>query len=289
MIPTESKECSDCHQYLPLGSFWKNRQGRHGRYSRCKECHRQREVAHTRSSTMARMWGDPQYRKRLLAVFRSPEFRQHQGFVAAGKPHPWNKNHPLSAACKAKLSAIRKGRPKSDAHKAAISAAHLGKKFSDAHRASLSAAHRGKKLSDETKAKIGAAHRGSKRTIETRERMAAARSRQKFPFNDTVPERLVREWLVARGVTPVPQGSIPGVKGHRFDFLLPHQKVAIEADGCYFHACPTHHPDAHADCAIRDRIIDTATNASGWRMVRLWEHEILAGDFRRLANVIKSE
>lgn len=71
----------------------------------------------------------------------------------------------------------------------------------------------------------------------------------------------IEKWLTVGGIT------------HGIDICGPF--LAIEVDGCYFHDCPLHesHPDAHKQ-RLRDRQIDAAFLAEGWRVHRIWEHDV---------------
>ena len=70
----------------------------------------------------------------------------------------------------------------------------------------------------------------------------------------------------------------------RPDFVFPKLKVAVFVDGCFWHACPLHatKPRNHAAFwrkklsanRARDRRVNLALRASGWRVLRVWEHEL---------------
>jgi G:T-mismatch repair DNA endonuclease (very short patch repair protein) len=68
------------------------------------------------------------------------------------------------------------------------------------------------------------------------------------------------------------------------DFLLANG-IPIFCDGCYWHACPDHHPEytkqnfgaRERDCFIVDQLIQ-----NGYNPIRLWEHEIRNNDFSKL-------
>ncbi|MBI4100574.1 DNA mismatch endonuclease Vsr [Candidatus Microgenomates bacterium] len=71
------------------------------------------------------------------------------------------------------------------------------------------------------------------------------------------------------------------------DFVFPRQKLCVFIDGCFWHRCDTHFflPKTNAawwDEKIRatvnrDRRQTTLLEANGWRVIRVWEHEV-AGD-----------
>lgn len=115
-------------------------------------------------------------------------------------------------------------------------------------------------------------------TPEQRSRnMAAIRS------SGTSPEdRLLAALRVAFPRRKVVEGprEVPG----RPDFYLPGLRLAIFADGCFWHGCPEHGrtPDDNrsywepklARNRARDLEVDRALRQAGIRPVRLWEHEL---------------
>lgn len=114
-------------------------------------------------------------------------------------------------------------------------------------------------------------------TAEQRSRnMAAIRSR------GTKPELMMAEMLASlfprRKVIEHP--DLPG----RPDFLLPGLKLAVFADGCFWHGCPKHgrRPEDNRDYwgpkldrnRKRDRQSVRKLRAAGLKAVRVWEHEL---------------
>lgn len=83
-----------------------------------------------------------------------------------------------------------------------------------------------------------------------------------------------------------------GIKGWRRHILLPGRpdfifaksKVAVFTDGCFWHACPTcgHIPKSNrsywkaklAANVARDKRARAFLRREGWRVVRIWEHEL---------------
>lgn len=101
---------------------------------------------------------------------------------------------------------------------------------------------------------------------------------------DTGPERRLRSALHARGFRfridhPIELGG----RRVRPDIVFTRQRVAVFVDGCFWHACPQHgtQPRTHAPYwsqklarnVARDRRVDADLESSGWRVVRVWEHE----------------
>jgi len=68
----------------------------------------------------------------------------------------------------------------------------------------------------------------------------------------------------------------------RVDLLFRSARVAVFVDGCFWHSCPDHGGRPQSDEGYwpqklrrnveRDRAVDAALQAAGWRVVRLWEH-----------------
>jgi DNA mismatch endonuclease (patch repair protein) len=69
----------------------------------------------------------------------------------------------------------------------------------------------------------------------------------------------------------------------RADIVFAKKRVVVFVDGCFWHGCPEHgtwpkenrqwwREKIEANVA-RDRDTDTRLRASGWTVVRVWEHE----------------
>lgn len=81
--------------------------------------------------------------------------------------------------------------------------------------------------------------------------------------------------------------SLPG----RPDFVFRKQRLAVFVDGCFWHGCPIHGhvPKSRLEYWIpklarnrrRDRQVRATLRDSGWRVYRIWEHEL--GDPERIA------
>lgn len=104
----------------------------------------------------------------------------------------------------------------------------------------------------------------------------------------------------------------------RPDFVFPQERVAVFVDGCFWHGCPRHSPPTRwlrkssmpeasrpargrpartgkrfwreklAANRARDRAVNRALRAAGWRVVRIWEHELRAPDPSRLVERLRS-
>lgn len=109
------------------------------------------------------------------------------------------------------------------------------------------------------------------------EQMARVRSR------DTSPEVALRRELWHGGWRYRTHVALPGTP----DLVFHRRRVAVFVDGCFWHGCPEHYraPAANAEFWVakvernsrRDARVDAALAAAGWRVVRVWEHEVRDG------------
>lgn len=70
----------------------------------------------------------------------------------------------------------------------------------------------------------------------------------------------------------------------RPDFVFRKERVALFIDGCFWHGCRKHctFPSTNYDfwkdkldaCTARDRKINRELRQKGWKVIRIWEHEL---------------
>lgn len=68
------------------------------------------------------------------------------------------------------------------------------------------------------------------------------------------------------------------------DFIFRKARLAIFVDGCFWHGCPKHLRRPKQNKAYwrekvsknqnRDRFVTNALRRKGWRVLRVWEHEL---------------
>ena len=68
------------------------------------------------------------------------------------------------------------------------------------------------------------------------------------------------------------------------DFVFRRERVAVFTDGCFWHRCPRHSnlPEGNREFwqqklarnVERDRLANRELKKAGWRVVRVWEHEL---------------
>lgn len=71
------------------------------------------------------------------------------------------------------------------------------------------------------------------------------------------------------------------------DFVFAGPRLAVFIDGCFWHGCPRHAtaPKTNAEFwaakraenRARDRYVNRVLRRRGWRVVRIWEHELRSG------------
>jgi len=70
----------------------------------------------------------------------------------------------------------------------------------------------------------------------------------------------------------------------RPDFVFPKLKLAIFVDGCFWHGCPKHatKPSSNREFwrrklsgnKVRDGVVTRTLRRAGWRVLRIWEHDL---------------
>jgi DNA mismatch endonuclease (patch repair protein) len=91
------------------------------------------------------------------------------------------------------------------------------------------------------------------------------------PLKDTTIERLLQDELSSRGYAYYCHYPVKGQP----DISFPDQKIAIFADGCYWHNCKDcGFENARPERGNRDAQITKHLQSQGWLVLRYWEHEI---------------
>jgi DNA mismatch endonuclease (patch repair protein) len=110
---------------------------------------------------------------------------------------------------------------------------------------------------------------------------------------DTKPEMKLRKLLWAAGCRYRLNSRLPG----RPDIVVPRARVAIFVDGCFWHGCAQHFtwPKTRPDFwrsklernKARDKEVNKALRASGWKVIRCWEHELKLAPDRASRRILK--
>lgn len=87
--------------------------------------------------------------------------------------------------------------------------------------------------------------------------------------------------------------SLPG----KPDFAFPDERLAVFVDGCYWHGCPKCYKPPSSNSGYwsqklqrnkdRDRIVSAKLRREGWRIMRIWEHEVKKSPQRVIAKIHK--
>ncbi|MBZ5602992.1 MAG: very short patch repair endonuclease [Acidobacteriia bacterium] len=115
-------------------------------------------------------------------------------------------------------------------------------------------------------------------TPEQRSRnMSAIRSRGNKSTEKAVRFRMIRAGLSGWKLCT---GTLPG----KPDFVFETAKVVVFLDGCYWHGCPKCYRAPTSNTGYwsekfrrnkdRDKRVGQLLRRDGWKVVRIWEHEI---------------
>ncbi|MGD0815727.1 MAG: very short patch repair endonuclease [Verrucomicrobiota bacterium] len=96
--------------------------------------------------------------------------------------------------------------------------------------------------------------------------------------------------------------GIRGWRRHRAvfgrpDFVFAKARVTVFVDGCFWHGCPKHSTVPATNRAfwirkltanrVRDRLVNRTLRGLGWRVLRIWEHELARKKERRLVRRVQ--
>lgn len=83
----------------------------------------------------------------------------------------------------------------------------------------------------------------------------------------------------------------------RPDFIFPKVRLALFVDGCFWHGCPRHGTQPKGNAVFwrnkisrnqaRDRLVTRTLRRAGWRVLRIWEHELTRKNEPRLLRRIQ--
>ena len=110
---------------------------------------------------------------------------------------------------------------------------------------------------------------------------------------DTKPEIILRKKLWDNNLRYRLKNKLPG----RPDIVFPGCMVAIFVDGCFWHKCPQHFimPKTRMEFwrekinknVDRDLKVNEMLSSKGWRVIRIWEHEVMGGSDKILRKISK--
>ena len=83
------------------------------------------------------------------------------------------------------------------------------------------------------------------------------------------------------------------------DFVFRKCKLAVFVDGCFWHGCPKHGTKPMSNKAFwaaklarnksRDLLVIRTLRRQGWRVMRVWQHELLRKNEQRLLQRIRDK
>jgi DNA mismatch endonuclease, patch repair protein len=93
------------------------------------------------------------------------------------------------------------------------------------------------------------------------------------------------------------RASSPLLLRVKADFVFPKLKLAVFVDGCFWHGCPKHCNQPVNNRAFwrkklggnkaRDLLVTRTLRRAGWRVLRIWEHELARHNQARLVRRIQ--
>lgn len=112
---------------------------------------------------------------------------------------------------------------------------------------------------------------------------------------DSKAERALRSALHKKGLRFRLHRRIEGIT---VDIVFPGSRVAVFVDGCFWHGCPKHatYPKTNQDYWLpklaenkeRDERQTKRLQESGWKVIRLWEHDCLPPAPRVVARIMEA-
>lgn len=125
--------------------------------------------------------------------------------------------------------------------------------------------------------------------VYTRAERSALMAKVRGSGNLTTEEALAKVFRTEGWTGWRRQRPISGrAKGGRFrvrpDFVFAARRLAVFVDGCFWHGCPRHGTRPRGNAAFwrakfrrnqeRDRRNSRHLRRAGWKVLRLWEHEL---------------
>ena len=162
---------------------------------------------------------------------------------------------------------------------------HKQPPFSEEHRREIGEAIKNHRVKPEIKRFYSEVMRGKKHSEVTKQKLREARLKQVFPIKDTSIETTLQEELDQRGIDY--QIHLPVCGICQPDIVFPKQKVAVFADGDYWHSKSFKNGEAWR----KDRRQEKTLRENGWGVLRFWGSEIKAdvsGCVDKIESIIRS-
>lgn len=82
------------------------------------------------------------------------------------------------------------------------------------------------------------------------------------------------------------------------DFVFRAHRLAVFVDGCFWHACPMHSKTPSTNRkfwteklrrnAARDKLVARALRLKGWRVFRIWEHDLQKQPHKAVSRILRA-
>ena len=119
--------------------------------------------------------------------------------------------------------------------------------------------------------------------------MTRSENMARIHSSDTRPEVILRHALWRAGLRYRLNAKTPS---GRADLVFRRGQLAVFVDGCFWHGCPDHYVRPRnrehfwakklRENVARDRRQTVTLEALGWRVYRIWEHDVQTGSLRWL-------
>lgn len=208
-----------------------------------------------------------------------PEYCVRMSLALSGCNNP-NFGRHFSLEVRNKISESLKGpnhfmygKHHTEETKRKLSASHIGDKNSMYGRKGILNPFYGKHHTKETNHKNSELHKGllsamkgKHHTEQARRKIIISRSKQIFPKRDTKIEIKIQDYLKTLEVDFETHNYMNIKHAYQCDIYIPSQNLVIECDGDYWHCYPI---GREIDCLRTQELVE-----KGYKVVRLWEHEI---------------
>ena len=133
--------------------------------------------------------------------------------------------------------------------------------------------------------------------IMTKSRRSALMAKVRSAGNGSTELRLMRIFKT-HGITGWRRGALLQFKTDKVkfkvkpDFVFRDRRLAVFVDGCFWHGCPIHATQPKTNAKFwrtkitrnqaRDALVTRTLRRAGWRVLRVWEHELARKGEKRL-------
>ena len=144
----------------------------------------------------------------------------------------------------------------------------------------------GRKHSEESKRKMSESskgrpswNKGKRHTESHKMKLRKARAGRKYPYYDTIPEKIVQSLLHKNNINFVKQKifKMPEGRSHKTDIFV-EPNICIEADGDYWHTLNQK----------RDELVNFELKKQGMSVLRFWESDLKTNPEKCLQKILSA-